>query len=145
MIKNIKDYSKAIFHIENLKQHSIFTTEDHSIQFLINCMKENLESEELSKLKNEFTNLKFKYLPFAINKLETDKIRFIITTKNKDYLIKYLESKSKDIDLELCLIEKAPIFLNNKNRLFIPLELDITKDYTFIGNFPIYIDSNKVL
>ena len=112
MIKNIVDYSKAIYHLENLEGYvrrakEPVNTEDISVEFLFNCMKEKIDSME--DMENKYRELINSYFEYGYYKIEGEK-RFHIFNNRKQLEI-FLKEKSIPYSF---VIENIGIFLTSE-------------------------------
>jgi len=130
MIKNIIDYSKALYHLDNLKDtikraKDTVNSEDKSVEFLFNCMKEKVGN--LKDLEKQYKNL-IEFL-FEDNKIivENEKHKFTV----------FKDSSEKE---NLC--KSMAIFLTDKNKVFIPEnEIEaLDKKYVFLGRYNVLIE-----
>jgi alpha-acetolactate decarboxylase len=131
------DYSKALYHLKNLeasvlRANNNINTEDLSIQFIYNCMKEKVlkckhEKEYRSIIDSYFDNEEKVY------KINT-KERFFYVFKNKEA---YLKTNLKEGTLK----ESFPVFITEEKRLFLPAnEIDaLRKPYIYAGRYPVLI------
>ena len=122
---NFIDYSKAHFHLANLKDtveraKQEVNSEDISVEFLYNCMSEKIEKEEKHKKTLEaLQTLLFKNGDYTI---DTEERTFIIRKKKEGEKV-------------------LPVFLTDKNNILIPIDVTkvIRKPYVFLGFFEVNI------
>ena len=136
MITNIQDYSKALYFQENINnpedKDDFCNIDNQAINFYKNCMKDTLEI--LTDLKSEYIREKEKYLNKDFIKIIHGQIEFIIYTTTKTKL-----KKSTD----KYIFKSLPIFLTDKKKIYIPKEVDLRKNYLYLGSYPIEIGFKK--
>jgi len=142
MLKNITDYSKAIYFQENLKsihnEDEFPNIEDQALNFYQNCMKERLK--ELKDIKKEYESLKKFVLSEDIISIEFGNRLFIFSPKGKDFLIEYLINNNySNENIQDNLFNSLSIFLTKKNKIFIPNQVDLRKDNIYLGNYAVFI------
>jgi len=142
MIKTLLDYSKAKFHLEQLKYRASYSLEDQGIDFLYSCMNEHLNSSELDPIKFKYKKLIETTLPNKCHFIKTKNKKFYIfnTTKEnaKEILVKDYNKKIEE--LEVSFVENLNVFLTQNNNLFIPALPDLTKENIYLGKYLIFID-----
>jgi len=135
------DYSKALFHLENLKntvERAEFNinSEDISIKFLFNCMEEKIKKEY--KLSKEYNDIVSYYFDNKYHMREIKSNMNFSIFKTKEDLIKFVNNNQID---QFNYIDNMPVFLTDKNRLFIP-ENEINaleKPYIYLGRYMVLI------
>lgn len=146
MINSVEDFSLAKFAVVDLKRYEDVedrpSSEDHSINFMRNCMKEVLDSDipEIRAFSDELNTLKEKFLGNGIvdHKSESYRRFFISNAKTRD------EAKieiSEYLGYEVDDISYLPVFLIERERFFVPHNFSIgdRKDVVFLDYAYIHI------
>jgi hypothetical protein len=142
MIKNMIDFSKAIYHLENLKisvkrAESKINSEDISIKFLYDCMNEKIEDmKDMRERYESFVSSFFSNID-KMYKIETTNKTFYIFKRKKD-MINYM---NKYNDKSFTLIENIAVFYTDQRKVFVPEKEEnvLQKPYIFLGKFPVLI------
>jgi hypothetical protein len=142
MIKNMIDYSKAVYHLENLKisvkrAESEINSEDISIKFLYDCMNEKIE--DMKDMRERYESFVSSFFSNTDNmyKIETENKTFLIF-KQKIDMIKYM---NKYNDKSFTLIENIAVFYTDRRKVIVPEKEEriLNKQYLFLGRFNVLI------
>jgi len=147
MIDNIRDYSMAIFHLEELSRYKDIENsrfnEDNSIHFLYTCMEETLSGEhpEIAKLKDSYNELLLQIFSNDTTILTTnDRVFYIFSHKDSTGAKEALSNLS--IETFDSNFFNLPIFLTDKGNLYIPAEYDPSEKLTYLGTKKVYIGTS---
>jgi len=142
---NIIDYSKALYHLDKLKDsvdraRNNINPEDISIKFLYDCMVERIENEPEKRIR--YKNIIDTVFENNYVKFKTDNKLFYVL-KNKE-LSERIKGGSEEYFTE---IDNVAVFYTNNGNVYVPEnEIDaIQKPYMFLGRYTILIYINKDL
>jgi len=138
---NIIDFSKAFYHLENLKSSverakNNVNAEDISIEFLYNCMKERIENEK--DLKERYESFVSSFFSNKDRYIKIKGERTFYVFKDKNSLLKFLNKNNED---NVQVIESIPVFYTDKKKVLVPEnEVNVLrKPYIYLGRFFVFI------